>query len=219
MSSTPDPFEFVRNLWSQMGVPGFGAAAGAAGSMPSFAPEDLEKRLGELKQIRQWLELNLNMLNLQVSGLEMQLGAIKGLANAPGADFMARATEAMRSSAGPGGGASAPPIGSGQAFGAGAYGQFPSGKAPPAGDPAPTSTRPATGPAPSAASSKDDVPPAWPDPATWMQTMQEEFAKGMRAMAAPPAVSAPGASAPGARAAAKKPATKKAGAKRGRGPQ
>ena len=216
MSSTPDPFEFVRNLWSQMGIPGFGAAAGTAGSMPSFAPEELEKRLGELKQIRQWLELNLNMLNLQVSGLEMHLGAIRGLANAPGADFMARATEAMRGSAGPGGTASAPPAGGGQPVGVGAYGQFPFGAAPPVGDPAPTPTRPAAGPLPAPSSVPGTVaaPPAWPDPATWMQTMQEEFAKGMRAMAPPPA-----ASAPGARAVAKKPATKKAGAKRKRGPQ
>ena len=75
MSNPPDPFEFVKNLWGQMGIPGFGPGAALAPGMPSFAPEELEKRLGELKQIRQWLEINLNMLSLQVNGLEMQLSA------------------------------------------------------------------------------------------------------------------------------------------------
>ncbi|MBL8382834.1 MAG: hypothetical protein JNM90_07165 [Burkholderiales bacterium] len=80
MSDSPDPFEFVKALWGQMGVPGFGGASGP--SLPTFAPEDLEKRLAELRQIRQWLEINLNMLNLQVNGLEMQLAALKGLQSA-----------------------------------------------------------------------------------------------------------------------------------------
>ena len=99
MSNVPNPLEFVKNLWGQMGIPGFGQGAAVAGGMPAFSAEELEKRLGELKQIRQWLEINLNMLSLQVNGLEMQLNAIKSMKSAPGAGFMQQAAEAMRSAA------------------------------------------------------------------------------------------------------------------------
>lgn len=107
MSTSPDPFEFVKSLWGQMGIPGFGAAA--APGMPAFAPEDLEKRIAELRQIRQWLEINLNMLNLQVNGLEMQLAAIKGFKSAvPGAAAAATAAPAGVGAA-PGAGTAAMP--------------------------------------------------------------------------------------------------------------
>jgi hypothetical protein len=91
MNNPQDPFEFVKSLWSSMGVPGFGQAA-APSAMPSFSPEEIEKRLMELKQVRQWLEMNLNMLNLQVNALEMQKTAIEGLRGG-----MAAATEAAKS--------------------------------------------------------------------------------------------------------------------------
>ena len=73
-----------------------------AGAMRNFAPEDLEAHPpGELKQIRQWLEINLNMLNLRVNGLEMQLATLRGLKSRTGADFAAQAAAAMRSATEP----------------------------------------------------------------------------------------------------------------------
>jgi len=75
MSQGQDPFEFIKNFWAS--VPGMGGNGGmGASAMPSFDPKDLEKRLGELKQVKQWLEMNLNMLNLQINTMEMQLSAI-----------------------------------------------------------------------------------------------------------------------------------------------
>ena len=80
MSQGQDPFEMIKNFWANVpgmgngGMGGMGAMGGAA--MPSFDPEDLAKRLGELKQVKQWLEMNLNMLNLQINTMEMQLSAI-----------------------------------------------------------------------------------------------------------------------------------------------
>jgi hypothetical protein len=75
MSQGQDPFEFIKNFWAS--VPGMGGSGGmGANTMPSFDPKDLEKRLGELKQVKQWLEMNLNMLNLQINTMEMQLSAI-----------------------------------------------------------------------------------------------------------------------------------------------
>ena len=85
MSNAPDPFEFVKSLWGQMGLPGYGANAGGGTGFPpppNFDPKDLEKRLGELKQVKQWLEMNLNMMGLQINTLEMQLAAIKGFKGA-----------------------------------------------------------------------------------------------------------------------------------------
>ena len=81
MSQGSDPFEFIKNFWAN--VPGMGgmAGAGSAPGMPSFDPKDLEKRVGELKQVKQWLEMNLNMLNLQINTLEMQLTAVNSFEN------------------------------------------------------------------------------------------------------------------------------------------
>ena len=82
MSNPADPFEFVKNLWGQMAVPGFGftgAATPGSVQMPAFDPKELEKRLAELKQVKQWLEMNLNMMGLQINTIEMQLAAMSGL--------------------------------------------------------------------------------------------------------------------------------------------
>ena len=86
MSQAADPFEMIKNFWAN--VPGMGGAGGipgmagmGAGAMPSFDPKDLEKRLAELKQVKQWLEMNLNMLNLQINTMEMQLTAFNSFKN------------------------------------------------------------------------------------------------------------------------------------------
>ena len=89
MSNPADPFEFVKQLWGQMAVPGFGLTGNTGGAgtvpgmpMPSFDPKELEKRLAELKQVKQWLEMNLNMMGLQINTIEMQLAAMSGLKHA-----------------------------------------------------------------------------------------------------------------------------------------
>ncbi len=192
MSATPDPFEFVRNLWAQMGVPGFAPAGGMPSGMPSFAPEDLEKRIAELRQIRQWLEMNLNMLNLQVNGLEMQLAAIKGFK--PGADF---AAQAMRDAAA----YARPDAGVGAAA-------FPFGAAQPQAAPAP-SPPPEPAPAAEAGRAAAGAHP-WPDPTAWMQNLQSEFVKGMRSLT-PDVGAAPKA----AKKAARKTAARKSAPRKG----
>ncbi len=209
MSNVPDPFEFVKNLWAQMGIPGFGqgaaVAGGLPGGMPAFSAGDLEKRLGELKQIRQWLEINLNMLSLQVGGLEMQLNAIKSMKSTPGAEFMQQAAEAMRSAAAaqPGFAQPAPAAPNfGQAgFTPPGFGQFPFGASVPA------QATPAAAPSSIAPTVTEAAKPLnWPDPTAWMQTLQSEFAKGMASIS--PAAAKPAArksAAPVRKAAAKKP--------------
>ena len=65
--NTPqDPFELFRRLWGPLGVPVPGMA------MPTLDPQELEKRITELKSVEMWLTMNLNVLRAAIQGLEMQ---------------------------------------------------------------------------------------------------------------------------------------------------
>lgn len=154
MSNTPDPFEFVKQLWGQMAVPGFGLTGSSGGGsvpgmpglqMPSFDPKELEKRLAELKQVKQWLEMNLNMMGLQINTLEMQLAAMSGLQAASTKAFGDQAAKTVDGSASQAGGR--------------------------------------TENAPGAAAQPPGAPGAqWMDPQGWMTFMQDQAAKTQKAM-------------------------------------
>ena len=91
-SKTPqDPFEMFRRLWGPLGVPVPGMA------MPTLDPEEVDKRIADLKSVEGWLTMNLNMVKLSIQGLEMQkitLQAMRAGAEAagrgPGADAAAQ---------------------------------------------------------------------------------------------------------------------------------
>ena len=72
----PDPFEMFRRLWGPLGVPIPGMA------VPTFDPQEVEKRIAELKSVEQWLNMNLNMLRLSINGLEMQRAALQAMKSA-----------------------------------------------------------------------------------------------------------------------------------------
>jgi hypothetical protein len=77
----PDPFEFMKNLWSPMGLPMPGMVA------PMLDIDEVEKKIADLKSVENWLNLNLNMLRLSIQGLEMQrstLAAMKAAQSAVG---------------------------------------------------------------------------------------------------------------------------------------
>ena len=61
-----DPFEMFRRLWGPLGVPVPGMA------MPTMDPQEVEKRIQELKSVEVWLNMNLNMLRTAIQALEMQ---------------------------------------------------------------------------------------------------------------------------------------------------
>ena len=71
-----DPFEMFRRLWGPLGVPLPGMA------VPTFDPQEVEKRIAELKSVEAWLNMNLNMLRLSINGLEMQRAALQAMKNA-----------------------------------------------------------------------------------------------------------------------------------------
>lgn len=66
-----DPFEMFRRLWGPLGVPVPGM------TMPTLDPNELEKRIGELKSVEAWLAMNLNMLRTAIQGLEMQKSGLQ----------------------------------------------------------------------------------------------------------------------------------------------
>jgi len=70
--STPpqDPFELFRRLWGPLGVPLPGMA------MPTLDPNEIEKRIADLRSVENWLAMNLNMVKLSIQGLEMQKAAL-----------------------------------------------------------------------------------------------------------------------------------------------
>ena len=68
-----DPFEVFRRLWGPLGVPVPGLA------MPTLDPQEVEKRIAELKSVEGWLAMNLNMLRMAIQGLEMQKAALQAM--------------------------------------------------------------------------------------------------------------------------------------------
>ena len=57
-----DPFELLKKMWGPMGLP----------LAPLLDPNDIEKRIADLKSVENWLSLNMNVLRMTIQGLEMQ---------------------------------------------------------------------------------------------------------------------------------------------------
>lgn len=71
-----DPFEMFRKLWGPLGLPVPGMA------MPTLDPGEIEKRIADLRSIEGWLTLNLNMVRMSISGLEVQKTALEAMQSA-----------------------------------------------------------------------------------------------------------------------------------------
>ncbi|MDX1373958.1 MAG: PhaM family polyhydroxyalkanoate granule multifunctional regulatory protein [Burkholderiales bacterium] len=68
-----DPFEMFRRLWGPLGLPVPGMA------MPTLDPGEIEKRIADLRSIEGWLSMNLNMVRMAISGLEVQKSALEAM--------------------------------------------------------------------------------------------------------------------------------------------
>jgi len=71
-----DPFEMFRRLWGPLGVPLPGMA------VPTFDPQEVEKRIAELRSVEAWLSMNLNMLKFSIQALELQRAALQAMKTA-----------------------------------------------------------------------------------------------------------------------------------------
>jgi hypothetical protein len=69
-TQSQDPFEFLKRLWAPMGLPMPGALA------PLLDPNEIEKRISDLRSVENWLALNLNVLRMTIQGLEAQRAAL-----------------------------------------------------------------------------------------------------------------------------------------------
>ena len=68
-----DPFELFRRLWGPLGVPLPGMA------MPTLDPQEVDKRITDLRSIEAWLNMNLNMVKFSIQGLELQRAALQAM--------------------------------------------------------------------------------------------------------------------------------------------
>lgn len=66
-----DTMEMMSKTWSAMALP--------SALTPTMSLEELDKRIGELRSIEQWLTINQNMLRTTIQGLEVQRGTIAAL--------------------------------------------------------------------------------------------------------------------------------------------
>jgi hypothetical protein len=48
-------------------------------AMPTLDPEEVQKRIADLRSIEGWLAMNLNMVKFSIQGLEMQKAALEAM--------------------------------------------------------------------------------------------------------------------------------------------
>lgn len=71
--NSQDPLAFIKGMWSSMGVtlPGM--------MVPTMDPDELEKRIKDLRAVEGWLRMNLNMLSASINTLEVQRATLTTL--------------------------------------------------------------------------------------------------------------------------------------------
>ena len=90
MPFTPqDALEFMQKMWNPLGVPipGF-ALPGTPGALPfpnpatmfpTIDPAELDKKIGELRVIENWLTMSLNFMQMSIKTLELQKASLEAL--------------------------------------------------------------------------------------------------------------------------------------------
>lgn len=68
-----DGFEFIRNMWGNMGF-------GLPGMVtPTVDVDELERRIKDLQAVEGWLKINLGTLQMTIQGLEVQRSTIAAM--------------------------------------------------------------------------------------------------------------------------------------------
>jgi hypothetical protein len=68
-----DTFDFVKNLWGSMNVPGVNLPGM---TVPTLSVEELDKKISDLQAVESWLNVNMSMLRATIQALEVQRGTI-----------------------------------------------------------------------------------------------------------------------------------------------
>jgi hypothetical protein len=69
-----DMLELMQKMWNPMGFPMPGMVA------PTVNVEEIERKIGELKSVDNWLKMNQAFLQMTIKTLEMQKSALETLA-------------------------------------------------------------------------------------------------------------------------------------------
>jgi hypothetical protein len=102
MADNPSSFtpqqalEFMQKMWNPLGfaMPGVTPLApGMAGAAPAFPnpmamfatldPAEIERKIGELRVIENWLSMSLNFMQLSIKTLELQRASLAALRAGP----------------------------------------------------------------------------------------------------------------------------------------
>lgn len=76
MDTPNDPFAFLKAAWPGFTAYPLSASGLPQSSLPTADPEEIERRIADLKTVEQWLSLNLNILKTTIQGLEIQKGTL-----------------------------------------------------------------------------------------------------------------------------------------------
>ncbi len=73
-----DMLEFMQKMWNPLGFPLPGMVA------PTVSVEEIERKLGEMRSVENWLKMNLGLLQMTIKTLEMQKSALEAISRASG---------------------------------------------------------------------------------------------------------------------------------------
>ena len=76
MGAMTDTFDFMKNLWSGMSMPGLPGMKIPGMVMPTLSVEEIDKQIKDLKSVESWLTMNLTMLRGTIQALEVQSATI-----------------------------------------------------------------------------------------------------------------------------------------------
>ena len=76
MGAMSDTFDFMKNLWSGLSMPGLPGMKIPGMVMPTLSVEEINKQIQDLKSVEAWLTMNLNMLRGTIQALEVQSATI-----------------------------------------------------------------------------------------------------------------------------------------------
>jgi hypothetical protein len=97
--SPQDALEFMQKMWNPLGIPmpGFAApvaptGALAQGGMPfpnpaamfaALDPAEIDRKIGELKIIENWLVMSVNMMQMSIKTMELQKASLEAMRGTP----------------------------------------------------------------------------------------------------------------------------------------
>lgn len=76
MGAMTDTFDFMKNLWGGMSMPGLPGMKIPGMVMPTLSVEEIDKQIKDLKSVESWLAMNLTMLRGTIQALEVQSATI-----------------------------------------------------------------------------------------------------------------------------------------------